>query len=92
MSNHRDFGDQGIYLRSLRVYGHRQRHRQKDTPEQFSCPRNSGLIALDLEDDNTLVGAAITNGSCDILLCASSVRPPVSKNLMCVPWGVVRRV
>ncbi len=45
----------------------------KKTPlEQFSRPRNSGLIALDLEDDNTLVGAAITNGSCDILLCASS--------------------
>ncbi|MDC3123217.1 DNA gyrase subunit A [Gammaproteobacteria bacterium] len=45
----------------------------KKTPlEQFSRPRNSGLIALDLGDDNTLVGAAITNGSCDILLCASS--------------------
>lgn len=45
----------------------------KKTPlEQFSRPRNSGLIALDLEDDNTLVGAAITNGSCDIMLCASS--------------------
>ena len=45
----------------------------KRTPlEQFSRPRNSGLIALDLEDDNTLVGAAITNGSCDILLCVSS--------------------
>ncbi|HBX01220.1 MAG TPA: DNA gyrase subunit A [Gammaproteobacteria bacterium] len=45
----------------------------KKTPlEQFSRPRNSGLIALDLEDDNTLVGAAITNGSCDILLCSSS--------------------
>ena len=45
----------------------------KKTPlEQFSRPRNSGLIALDLEDDNTLVGAAITNGTCDILLCASS--------------------
>ena len=45
----------------------------KKTPlEQFSRPRNSGLIALDLEDDNTLVGAAITNGSCDILICASS--------------------
>ena len=45
---------------------------KKDALEQFSRPRNSGLIALDLEDDNTLVGAAITNGSCDILLCAES--------------------
>ncbi|MCR9276907.1 MAG: DNA gyrase subunit A [Pseudomonadaceae bacterium] len=45
----------------------------KKTPlEQFSRPRNSGLIALDLEEDNTLVGVAITDGHCDILLTASS--------------------
>ncbi len=45
----------------------------KKTPlEQFSRPRTSGLIALDLEEDNTLVGVAITDGHCDILLTASS--------------------
>lgn len=45
----------------------------KKTPlEQFSRPRPSGLIALDLEEDNTLVGVAITDGHCDILLTASS--------------------
>jgi DNA gyrase subunit A len=45
----------------------------KKTPlEQFSRPRPSGLIALDLEEDNTLVGAAITDGTCDVLLCSSS--------------------
>ncbi len=45
----------------------------KKTPlEQFSRPRTSGLIALDLEEDNWLVGAAITDGKSDILLCSSS--------------------
>ncbi len=45
----------------------------KKTPlEQFSRPRPSGLIALDLEEDNTLIGAAITNGSSDVMLCSSA--------------------
>ncbi len=38
----------------------------------FSRPRQSGLIALDLDAGNTLVGAAITDGHCDVLLTASS--------------------
>ncbi len=45
----------------------------KKTPlEQFSRPRPSGLIALDLEEGNTLVGVAITTGSSDVLLCSSA--------------------
>ena len=45
----------------------------KKTPlEQFSRPRASGLIALDLEGYNRLVGAAITDGNSDILLCSSA--------------------
>jgi len=44
----------------------------KKTPlEQFSRPRTSGLIALDLEPGNTLVGVAITDGHCDVLLISS---------------------
>jgi DNA gyrase subunit A len=39
---------------------------------QFSRPRTSGLIALELEMGDTLVGAALTNGRCDVLLVASS--------------------
>ena len=38
----------------------------------FSRRRPSGLIALVLEEGNTLVGAAITDGHCDILLTTSS--------------------
>jgi DNA gyrase subunit A len=47
----------------------------KKTPlEQFSRPRPSGLIAIDLYEGNTLVGAAITNGSCDIMLCSNAAK------------------
>ncbi|HEX7034740.1 MAG TPA: DNA gyrase subunit A [Pseudomonadales bacterium] len=45
----------------------------KKTPlEQFSRPRSSGLIALELDPGNTLVGAALTDGTCDVMLTSSS--------------------
>jgi DNA gyrase subunit A len=45
----------------------------KKTPlEQFARRRSSGLIALELDEGNTLVGAAVTDGSCDVLLVVSS--------------------
>jgi DNA gyrase subunit A len=45
----------------------------KKTPlEQFSRPRASGLIALELEEGNTLIGAALTDGYSDVMLTASS--------------------
>jgi DNA gyrase subunit A len=45
----------------------------KKTPlDDFSRPRSSGLIALELEPGNTLVDVAITDGHCDVLLLASS--------------------
>jgi len=45
----------------------------KKTPlSQFSRPRASGIIAIDLRGDDVLVNAAITDGRADILLVASS--------------------
>ncbi len=45
----------------------------KKTPlAQFARPRSTGLIALELDEDNTLVGVAITDGYSDALLVASS--------------------
>ncbi len=45
----------------------------KKTPlDQFSRPRTSGLIALELEEGNTLIGAAFTDGHSDVLLTSSS--------------------
>ena len=41
----------------------------KKTPlEQFSRPRTSGLIALALDEDDTLISAAITDGTHDVML------------------------
>ncbi|MGS2716946.1 DNA gyrase subunit A [Eionea flava] len=44
----------------------------KKTPlTQFARPRTSGLRAIDLEDDNHLVGTAVTNGNSDVMLFSS---------------------
>ncbi|MFT7685855.1 MAG: DNA gyrase subunit A [Candidatus Azotimanducaceae bacterium] len=45
----------------------------KKTPlMDFSRQRTSGLIAIELEEGNTLIGAAITDGSSDVMLFGSS--------------------
>jgi len=41
---------------------------KKTSLEQFSRPRSSGLIALALDEDDTLISAAITDGSCEVML------------------------
>ncbi|MCP5214132.1 MAG: DNA gyrase subunit A [Pseudomonadales bacterium] len=38
----------------------------------FARQRSSGLIAVDLNEDDTLIGAAITDGNKDIMLCSNS--------------------
>jgi DNA gyrase subunit A len=41
----------------------------KKTPlSDFSRPREKGIIAVDLEEGDYLVGAAITDGRCDVML------------------------
>ncbi len=41
----------------------------KKTPlVQFSRPRSNGLIALRLEEGDTLIAAAVTNGACEVML------------------------
>ncbi|HEX5047781.1 MAG TPA: DNA gyrase subunit A [Gammaproteobacteria bacterium] len=45
----------------------------KKTPlSAFARPRTSGIIALELRDDDRLIGAGITSGQQDIMLFASS--------------------
>ncbi len=44
----------------------------KKTPlTAFSRPRTSGIIAVDLHDNDRLVGVALTDGQRDIILCTS---------------------
>ena len=45
----------------------------KKTPlPNFSRPRSSGLIALNLDDGDTLIGAAITDGNAEIMLFSTA--------------------
>ena len=47
----------------------------KKTPlMDFARPRSSGLIAIELEDDNTLIGASVTDGASDVMLFSSGGR------------------
>ena len=45
---------------------------KKTSLAAFARPRTNGIIAVDLRDDDRLIGAGITNGSQDIMLFASS--------------------
>jgi DNA gyrase subunit A len=44
---------------------------KKTALEAFSRPRTSGIIAVDLRDDDRLVGVAVTSGNDEIMLCTS---------------------
>lgn len=44
---------------------------KKTALENFSRPRSNGLIALDLDEGDTLIGAAITDGQRDVMLFSS---------------------
>jgi DNA gyrase subunit A len=45
---------------------------KKTSLEAFSRPRNAGIRAVELHDNDRLVDVAITDGKCDILLFSSS--------------------
>jgi DNA gyrase subunit A len=45
---------------------------KKTNLESFSRPRASGIIAVDLKDDDQLIGVAITDGKKDVMLFTSS--------------------
>lgn len=45
---------------------------KKTALSQFSRPRSSGLIALDIEEGDRLIGAAITNGENHVMLLSSA--------------------
>lgn len=41
---------------------------KKTAVEQFSRPRNGGIIAIDIREDDQLIEAKLTDGNCEILL------------------------
>jgi DNA gyrase subunit A len=44
---------------------------KKTSLASFSRPRTAGIIAVDLEEGDKLVGVALTNGFRDVMLCSS---------------------
>ncbi|MBX2807037.1 MAG: DNA gyrase subunit A [Cellvibrionaceae bacterium] len=63
----RDYDDD-YYIFMATAYG----TVKKTALSQFSRPRSVGLIALDLEQGDHLVGTAVTDGHCDIMLFSSA--------------------
>ena len=47
---------------------------KKTTLEQFSRPRNNGIIAITIEEGDELLDVKQTNGNCEILLAVRSGR------------------
>ncbi len=45
---------------------------KKTALAEFSRPRASGIIAVELVNDNCLIGVGLTDGSCDILLFSTA--------------------
>ncbi len=45
---------------------------KKTSLSQFSRPRSVGLRAIELDEGDNLVGTAITDGNCDVILMSSS--------------------
>ena len=45
---------------------------KKTSLDQFSRPRANGIIAVDLDPDDSLVGVSLTDGGSDIMLVSSS--------------------
>jgi len=45
---------------------------KKTSLDSFSRPRTAGIRAIELHEGDRLVNVAITDGQCDIMLCASS--------------------
>ena len=49
--------------RPFRVHGHRRLGTVKKTSlDEFSNPRKAGIIAIDLDEGDFLIGAALTDG------------------------------
>src|SRR3569833_1353651 len=47
----------------------------KKTPQSdFSNPRKAGIIAVDLDEGDFLIGAALTDGKHDVMLFSDSVK------------------
>ncbi len=63
----RDFtADQSVFMAT------RQGTVKKTPLEAFSRPRTAGIIAVSLDDNDSLVGVDLTDGNSDVILCSTA--------------------
>jgi DNA gyrase subunit A len=64
---------------------------KKTSLDQFSNPRKAGIIAVDLDEGDYLIGAALTDGQHDVMLfSATAARPCALTKTTCAPWAATR--
>src|SRR3569833_1745803 len=65
----------------------------KKTPlSDFSNPRKAGIIAVDLDEGDFLIGAALTDGKHDVRLFPIQAKRCALMKTMCVRWAALRAV
>jgi hypothetical protein len=71
-SDQRRAAGQGILRRQVHLHGHRAGTVKKTPLSDFSNPRKAGIIAVDLLDDDYLIGVELTTGQSDIVLVSDA--------------------
>ena len=59
-------------------------------PPDFSNPRKAGIIAVDLDEGDFLIGAALTDGHHDVMLFSDGGKAVRFDETMSAPWAVRR--
>ena len=63
----------------------------KKTPlSDFSNPRKAGIIAVDLDDGDYLIGADLTDGKHDVMLFSDAGKAVRFDETTCVRWAATR--
>lgn len=65
---------------------------KKTALTEFSRPRSAGIIAVNLNDGDELIGVDLTSGSDEVMLFLLRVKWCASKKTPSVRWGVPRPV
>jgi DNA gyrase subunit A len=60
---------------------------KKSALTEFSNPRSTGIIAINLEDQDELIGAKLTDGKQMVFLASHEGRPFSSAKPKCAPWA-----
>ena len=64
----RDLTDKEFAANNFIVFATKNGQIKKTAVEHFTRPRNGGITAIDIKEDDQLVEAKLTNGNCEILI------------------------